>query len=134
MSRNKFEESVRKLTEYYNQLPDWYWKRGLHDAQIVSVSESRLTPNYKEKNPKYNCLEIKLDSEGALYETDIKKICLYNYKIRTQIDISKKIWWMSDTIQLLDNGKYLLEIEYVTIKEDHKQFVIEFEIPEIERS
>lgn len=134
MSRNKFEESVRKLTEYYNQLPDWYWKRGLHDAQIVSVSESILTPNYKEKNPKYNCLEIKLDSEGALYETDIKKICLYNYKIRTQIDISKKIWWMSDTIQLLDNGKYLLEIEYVTIKEDHKQFVIEFEIPEIERS
>lgn len=136
MSKKGIEAAAKKLEEYYAQFPDWYWKYGLHDAVILSVSELQLAPDYKEKPLKYNCLEIKLDSKNAIYERDIKAIRLYNYKIKTpDIDINSidKPWWISDTIEKLGNGRYLLEIKIKSAKGSRKNFVVEFEIPEIER-
>ncbi len=136
MSKKRMEVVAKKLEEYYAQFPDWYWKRGLHDAVILSVSELQLIPDYKEKKQKWNCLEIELDSKNAMDEQDIKKICLYNYKIKTpDIDINAmdRPWWMNDTIQELEDKRYLLEIEIESAKGVENSFVIEFEIPEIER-
>jgi len=136
MSKKRIESAAEKLVEYRAQLPDWYWKRGLHDAVILSVSECKLVPNYKEKKPKYNCLEIKLDSKNALYERNIKAIRLYNYKIKTpDLDIHSfdEPWWMWDTMKELDNQRYLLNIEIEPGNGPRKMFSIEFEIPEIER-
>ena len=82
MSKKGIEAAAKKLEEYYAQFPDWYWKYGLHDAVVLSVSELQLVPDYKEKKPKFNCLEIHLDSKNAIYERDIKTIRLYNYKIK----------------------------------------------------
>lgn len=136
MSKKGIEVAANKLEEYYAQFPDWYWKYGLHDAVILSVSELQLTPNYKEKPPKYNCLEIELDCKNALYEQNIKTIRLYNYKIKTpDIDINSidKPWWISDTIKELENKHYLLEIKIESARGNRKDFIVEFEIPEIER-
>lgn len=136
MSKKGIKAAAKKLEEYYAQFPDWYWKYGLHDAAILSISELQLAPNYKEKTPKYNCLEIELDCKNALYEQNIKTIRLYNYKIKTpDIDINSidKPWWISDTIKELENKRYLLEIEIESARRDRKNFIVEFEIPEIER-
>ena len=136
MSKKGIEAAAKKLEEYYAQFPDWYWKYGLHDAVILSVSELQLVPDYKEKKPKINCLEIQLDSKNAIYERDIKAIRLYNYKIKTpDIDINSidKPWWIGDTIKKLDNNRYLLEIEIESAKGSRKHFIVEFEIPEIAR-
>ena len=44
--------------------PDWYWQRGLHDAQIRSVAERSLTPDYRDKSPKFNCPEPEIRLAG----------------------------------------------------------------------
>ncbi len=119
------------------QLADWYWKSGLHDAKILSINELQLTPDYKEKRPKRNCLELYLDCQQALYERNIKKICFYNYKLKTyDVDLMQfdHRWWIHDTIQQLDNGHYLLEIEVEYKARKQIQFVIEFEFAETERT
>ena len=137
MSKKGIEAAAKKLEEYYAQFPDWYWKYGLHDAVILSVSELQLVPDYKEKKPKFNCLEIELDSKNALYERDIKTIRLYNYKIKTpDIDINSidKPWWMGDTIKELNNKCYSLDIEIESARGSRKHFIVEFEIPEIVRN
>ena len=136
MSKKGIEAAAKKLEEYYAQFPDWYWKYGLHDAVILSVSELQLVPDYKEKKPKFNCLEIELDGKNALCEQNIKTIRLYNYKIKTpDVDINSidKPWWISDTIKELDNNRYLLEIESESARGSRKHFIVEFEIPEIMR-
>ena len=136
MSEKGIDAAVKKLEEYYAQFPDWYWKYGLHDAVILSVSELQLAPNYKEKPFKYNCLEIELDCHNAMFEQNIKTIRLYNYKIKTpDIDINNidKPWWISDTIKELENKHYLLEIKIESARGNRKDFIVEFEIPEIER-
>ena len=136
MSKKGIEAAANELAEYYAQFPDWYWKYGLHDAVILSVSELQLVPDYKEKKPKFNCLKIQLDSKNAIYERDIKAIHLYNYKIKSpDIDINSidKTWWMGDTIKELENKHYLLEIEIESASGNRNCFIVEFEIPEIER-
>lgn len=127
---------VKKLEEYYSRFPDWYWKYGLHDAVILSVSELELIPDWKSKHPRRNCLEFCLDSSNAIYEQNVYKIRFYNYKIKTsEVDINEleKPWWITDTLKQLPNNHYLLEINIETAQGDHKQFVVEFEYPEIER-
>ena len=136
VSRKGLEAAAKELEEYYARFPDWYWKYGLHDAVILSVSELQLVPNYKEKPLKYNCLEIELDCKNALYEQNIKTIRLYNYTVKTpDIDINSidKPWWISDTIKELENNRYLLEIKIESARGKRKNFIVEFETPEIER-
>ena len=65
MSKKGIEVAVKKLEEYYAQFPDWYWKYGLHDAIILSACELELEPDWKERHPKRNCLEILLDSKNS---------------------------------------------------------------------
>ena len=108
----------------------------MHDAVIQSVSELQLTPNYKEKRPKFNCFEIQLDSNNAMFDQSVKTIRLHNYKIKTpDIDINSidKPWWISDTIKDLGNQRYLLDIKIESAKGSRKHFVIEFESPEVVR-
>ncbi len=142
MSKKGIESAAKKLEEYYAQFPDWYWKYGLHDARILSVSELQLVPDYKEAKPKYNCIEIALNSKNALCETNIKKISLYNYHIvgmkmnstePITLDDFRDVFWLGDSIEQLDNDRYLLEIECTDLHSNLVYLNVEFEIPEIER-
>ncbi len=143
MSQNRALDTAKSIwkraletEEYYAQFPDWYWKAGLHDAHILSVSEKELIPDYKDKQPKWNCLEILLDSKNAIYENDVKKLRLYNYKIKTpDFDIKslEKNWWMSDSIEKQENGNYLSEIETETAEQKRIKLTVSYEFAEVER-
>ncbi len=136
MSKKGIEAIAKKIDEYYAQFPDWYWKYGLHDAFIISILELQLTPDYKTKHPKRNCLEILLDSKNAMYENGIKIIHLYNYKIKTMdFNISEitDAWWLSDIIEKTEKDKYMLTLEVEQKQGVSTKFVIEFETAEIER-
>lgn len=136
MPKKKISQKAQKLYEYYSRFPDWYWKYGLHDAQILSISELELPTDWKSEHPKRNCLEIILDSHNALYERDIKKICLYNYKLIVSDDYKSwdKPWWIGDILTELPNGRYRLEIEIETSNGKRKTFTVEFELPEVIRN
>ena len=106
------------------QLPDWYWTRGLHDAVVLSVISRE------------NCLEICLDSTNAMLERDIKKISLFNYKIQTPevtLEDLENTWWQRDNIQTLPNHRYLLEIIFENGKRKRKSFTVLFKTASIER-
>lgn len=124
------------MEKQYGRFPDWYWKYGLHDAKILSVAELELPPDWKSKNPRRNCLEICLDCKNALFETNIRKICLYNYKIR-RFELNFKDleepWWIEDRLTRFPNTGYELEIIIETADGRQEQFIVEFEMAEIER-
>lgn len=106
------------------QLPDWYWTRGLHDAVVLSVISRE------------NCLEICLDSTNAMLERDIKKISLFNYKIQTPevtLEDLENTWWLRDSLQTLSNHRYLLEIVFESGRRKRKRFAVLFNTASIER-
>ena len=76
------------MKQTQNSLPEWYWKYGLHDANIISATK-------KESgwNPTDNCLILKIDCDGALFEADIIEIRFYNYKIKTS-DFGIIFFWI----------------------------------------
>ena len=79
------KKRIFELEKYYSGVPEWYWIYGLHDAEILSFSEMQLPPDWKSKTPRYNCLEIQLNSVGAM--TKIKKIVFYNYSLKSDFEI-----------------------------------------------
>ena len=114
-----------KNTDIQNQqVPDWYWTGGLHDAAVLAVI------------PRENCLEICLDSTNAMLERDIKKITLFNYKIQTpEVTLGdlENTWWLRDNIQILPNRRYLLEIIFETGRRKRKTLTVLFKTASIER-
>ena len=96
---------MNKLKKYYDSLPDWYWKFGLHDAKITLIYEDF------EKGKRF--LDIHIDAVGAMFEQDITEIRLYDYKIISPEDIGvlEGGYWMTDSIETLGSGRYLLKAE-----------------------
>lgn len=128
------KQKEKEIEEYYAQLPEWYWARGLHDAKILSFEELVLPVNRKERKPLRNCFVMGIDSSDALFDRTVKKICLYNYKIKTpEIDICsfKKAWWLHDDITE-SNGVYTLKIEFTDCRENFN-FIITFEKAVVEK-
>lgn len=81
-------------------------------------------------------MEIQLDSSGALYETGITKIRLLNYKwISEPINVADypELWWESDTLSCLSNGKFSLEIILQAPKKRRVVLKIDFVTAEVER-
>ncbi len=132
--------------KYFTQYPenphDWYWTKGLHDACITEVEVFDFPFDYNkfigEKN-KYNrnLLKLKVDSKGAIYDTTVKEICFYNYKILTPdiyLENRKNIWWLSDRLNKIDGG-FILEIDlqdFNSYPEDFT-FKVKFERAEVIR-
>ena len=120
--------------------PSWYWVRGLHDACITSVEAMEFPFDYsrfvtEKENYNRNLFTLKIDAKGALFDTGIKEILLYNYKILSE-DISlenrKKIWWFAD--RLMDHGNYfILEIDLKDFESDPERFTfrIKFDRAEV---
>ncbi|MBR5187764.1 MAG: hypothetical protein IKW18_04755 [Clostridia bacterium] len=130
------DREFRTYRESLKKLPAWYWKSGLHDAQILDAIE--LGNGTDKKSGKYyrNCLVLSLDSSGALYDFNVKKIIFYNYEVRmADVSVSKlsKTWWMTDKIERLSNGNYLLNFEVDPENHERWHFSIEFEYADVER-
>lgn len=128
-NKSKYDDTVS------NGKPEWYWSHGLHDAEIVEANDLQLSPDYKQTTPLLNCLELVIDARGTLFDTSIRKISLYNYKILSgSIEElkEKKIWWISDTIQSSDSN-FLLNIEFEKPNGDRFTLQIEFLTAVVER-
>lgn len=111
--------------------PDWYWTHGLHDANIISA-----TIKQSNWNPTDNCLILKIECEGALFEADITEIRFYNFKFKTggfDINLLNGGWWLSDELSEIDNH-YSLELKFDTIKCKTKVIQIIFKRAEVIRS
>lgn len=118
--------------------PEWYWESGLHDACIMKVETFEFPFDYSKfvgKKDKHNrnLMTLKIDAEGAMYDTEVTEIRLFNYKILSDISPENKeeIWWMADRLE--DHGDfYTLEID---LWENYKDYTvkIKFERAEVDR-
>ncbi|MBQ9746876.1 MAG: hypothetical protein IJW21_08655 [Clostridia bacterium] len=115
--------------------PSPYWPQGLHDAVIIRLEELMLPYDYKQKNPMRNCLVLHLNSRMAMFDTKVKEIHLYNYKIISEnTPPSSGSWWLSDSLAE-ENGKYVLTIRLQnpeTFPEEFA-FTVRFEKAEVVR-
>lgn len=115
-------------------LPSWYWSAGLHDAKITHIGELTLPYDYKQKNPVRNCLILYINSRGAMFDTKVKEIHLYNYKILSLAAEIEGSWWLSDSLSE-ENGKYVLTLFLQNPKTFPEEFTftVRFEKAEVIR-
>ena len=122
-------------TGYPENPPEWYWTRGLHDACIKAVESFEFLFDYNNYNR--NLLKLIIDSKGAIYDTSVKEIRFYNYKILTSdfsLENRKTIWWLADRLAVNEN-QYILEIDlqdFASWPEDFT-FKIKFDRAEVKR-
>jgi len=131
---------------YYSDYPDnppsWYWIHRLHDACIVHVESFEFPFDYnKFVGPKCkynrNLLSLKIDAEGAMFDTKVKEIRFFNYKILSEnisLEGRNKLWWLAD--RLIDySDSFTLEIDLQDFDSDPEEFtfVIKFERAEVDR-
>ena len=143
----KAVEIVPRCKEYQSKYPDnapeWYWKSGLHDAAITDVESFEFPFDYNKfvgEKSKYNrnLFVLKIDAKGALFDSTVKEIRLFNYKIISDsinLDGRKKVWWLSDRLTE-ENGDYFLEIDLQDFDSFPQEFTfrIKFARAEVDRS
>lgn len=129
-------------SDYPDNTPEWYRVNGLHDACITDISTEEYTFDYNEfvkDKCKYkrNVLTFKIDAQGALYDTRVKEIRFYNYKIISEcfpLNVRNKIWWMAD--RLVDCGEYYtLETDLIDYDSRPEEFTckLKFGWSEVDR-
>ena len=138
MKNKRLEKAMKDLQEHYDNLPDWYWKKGLYDSEIKSVKEISR-PDKRLHASDYILLEISLDSSGAEYDSDIKALYFYNYRVTSgNRDLLLKdaigTWWFDDKPSETKDGKLKLELVLKDINNNELKYVIEFDRVEIIRN
>lgn len=130
------------MSHYPENPPEWYWTGGLHDACIVGTEAFEFPFDYgiftKEKS-KYDrsLLTLQINARDALYDTAVREIRLFNYKILSEnisLKNRDKIWWLGD--RLTDCGNhYTLEIDLQDFDSFPEEFTfkITFERAEVDR-
>ena len=137
MSKNR-----EYIYHHPENLPEWYWVNGLHDAGIVEVEAFDFPFDYNkfvgEKNSyDRNLLVLKINAKSALYDTSVREIHFYNYKVLTpniSLEGRKTIWWLTDRLTVNEND-YTIEIDlqdFDAYPEDFT-FKIKFEKAEVKR-
>ena len=92
--------------------------------------------NLSDKKNKHNrnLLKLKIDSKGAIYDTSVKEIHFYNYKILTP-DISlenrKIIWWLADRL-IANDDNFVLEIDLQDFNAYPEDFTFKIKFERIE--
>lgn len=66
--------------------------------------------------------------------TKLKRITLYNYNLKTKFDINtlKKPWWMGDTLTVLSDNRFSLDVEIEDSKGSKYAFSVTFEDAKVE--
>ena len=130
-------------SDYPDDPPEWYWIHRLHDTCIVCVETFEFPYDYgkfvgqKRKNIR-NLLCLKIDAEGAMFDTKVKEIRFFNYKVLSDnisLEGRNKVWWLAD--RLIENGdSFTLEIDLQDFDSDPEEFTfeIEFERAEVDRN
>ena len=126
-------------SKYPDNAPEWYWKSGLHDAAITCVESFEFPFDYNKfvgEKSKYNrnLFVLKIDAKGALFDTSVKEIHLFNYKIisdTVNLQGRKKAWWLSDRLTA-ENGSYLLEIHLQDLDSFPEEFTFKVKFAKAE--
>ncbi len=114
-----------------SNIPEWYWSNGLHDAKIVSATVKESDWDISD-----NCLILKIDCDGALFEADITEIRLYKFKVLTsdfKMDCLNGGWWIFDELTVKGNH-YVLDFKFVTEKNKSRRVEIRFQKAEVIRN
>ena len=129
-------------TQHPENFPAWYWVKGLHDAHITLAESFDFPFDYarftREKNTyDRNCLTLTVDASGAMFDTSVKAIRLYNYKYLTDsIPLEERgtLWWVSDRLTAY-RDHYELEIDFYDSEHFPKDFTvkIKFDRAEVDR-
>ncbi len=88
---------------------DWYWAKGIHDGVIKNIYSKLLQYDYTDKKPVRNYLEILIDTTNALFDTSIKAIRFYNYKVLNDFEGLQGYWWIKDELTKI-NDKFKIKI------------------------
>ena len=81
--------------------PDWYWVRGLHDAQILEVSMQDDT------------LTLCIDSGNAMFDNTLERITFLGARPKTSLpEPTKKqpVYWLSDELIALPFDQWKISI------------------------
>ena len=130
------------ISDYPDNPPEWYWQGGLHDACVIGAEAFEFPFDYnkfkgKKNKDNYNALVLKIDASGALGDTSVEEICLFNYEILSKhISIvgRTEVWWLAD--RLVDRGQcYVMEIDMQDFDANPEEFIfkIKFESAEVKR-
>lgn len=76
-------------SNYPENPPQWYLVSGLHDAWITGVETLEFPFDYNkfaEEKSEYirNLFVLKIDASGAIYDSKVREIRLFNYKVLSQ--------------------------------------------------
>lgn len=110
---------------------DWYWEKGLHDAEVLDIKKINFEYDYTQRKPRRNMLEIILDTRIALFDNSIKSIRFYNYKIIEGDENIIHSWWIKDEFWV-EKGKNNLKI-YLRSPKKTCEILISFETIEVVR-
>lgn len=117
----KYNQGGDLMKQSQSKQPEWYWTHRLHDANIISA-----TLKQSDWNTDDNCLILKIDGDGAMFESDITEIRFYNFKIKTNdfdLSLLNGGWWLWDELQEKGN-RYSMLLKFDTAK--CKTKVLEF--------
>lgn len=112
-------------------LPDWYWRRGLHDARITAIRTDTAATGE-------TVVILSLDSKNALWDTEIREIRLYTVGRQKPLPCMENwhaLYWLSDTVTTADaypTPLYRLEIRLCVQAEDMLYPVLHFTISRAE--
>lgn len=118
----------------FEKKPDWFWSRGLHDAEVLSIEEKETLPDYSKPLPVYNYLSIKLDAEHAMFEHDITEIRFFNYKLKgfeAKLPTEFPMFWMCEDLEQISENRFEIKIELTTVREKHKFIHLTFQSAQV---
>ncbi len=130
-------------TSYPEPPPAWYWERGLHDACIIGVEAYEFPFDYDKfvgEKSKYNrnLLTLKIDAKGAMYDTRVREIRLFNYKILSKditLQESEKIWWLADRLcESVGHSSLEITLQDFDAYPEEFTFCIQFDRAEVDRA
>ena len=84
----------------------------------------------------FSALAALIAKSAIIPITHIKKIIFYNYEVKmadASVSELSKTWWMSDTVEQLSSGNYLLNLEVDPENGVNRCYSIEFEFIDVEK-
>lgn len=127
MKRLIFGGETGKMYKY-----EWYWEKGLCDAEIIDIKKEDYNYDYRQRCPIRNMFEIVLDAKGAMYDTLVKSIRFYNYKIVRGGEDLLHTWWYDDEITE-QGGRKQLKLTSRKSKDKFCELILIFDKAEIIR-
>lgn len=85
-----------------DNVPAWYWPRGLHDAEILEAAMQDDT------------LVLRIDASNAMFDDTVERITLFGARLKTKLpEPTKKqpVYWLSDELTELPFEQWKLAVE-----------------------